>query len=134
MAGSDGETSIGGGTKLSRVANHALAGTVTDGRLRDWDELVAWGVPAYCTGETVRWGGDVIEPVAANVPVNLRGVTIHPGDWVFADKAAMVVIPAKDKEWVLAEARRIEADDAEAIAAIRVEDPDVIRRDGSQES
>ncbi len=33
------ETSLGGGTKLSRLANAGLAGVLTDGRLRDFDEL-----------------------------------------------------------------------------------------------
>src|ERR1700741_3324604 len=33
------DTSLGGGTKLSRVQNHRLAGILTDGRLRDFAEL-----------------------------------------------------------------------------------------------
>ena len=32
------ETSMGGGTKLLRVQEHGLAGILTDGRVRDFDE------------------------------------------------------------------------------------------------
>ena len=33
------DTSLGGGTKLSRVHNHKMAGILCDGRLRDYEEL-----------------------------------------------------------------------------------------------
>ena len=36
------DASHGGGTKLSRVQNHGLAGVLTDGRLRDFDELASY--------------------------------------------------------------------------------------------
>src|SRR5689334_14564257 len=33
------DVSMGGGTKLSRLQDHDCAGVITDGRLRDFDEL-----------------------------------------------------------------------------------------------
>jgi hypothetical protein len=32
---------------------------LTDGRLRDFDELARYDFAAYCSGEATRWGGDI---------------------------------------------------------------------------
>jgi 4-hydroxy-4-methyl-2-oxoglutarate aldolase len=106
------ETSMGGGTKLLRVQEHGLAGVLTDGRLRDFDELARYDFAAYCRGETTRWGGAEVTPFQANVPVVVGGVGIFPGFWVFADSSGGAVIPAPQVEEVLALARRIEEEDA----------------------
>ena len=85
---------------------------LTDGRLRDFEELARYTFAAYCSGETTRWGGDEVTPFQSNVPVVVGGVGIFPGYWVFADPSGAAVIPAKQVEEVLALARRIEKEDA----------------------
>jgi 4-hydroxy-4-methyl-2-oxoglutarate aldolase len=116
------DVSMGGGTKLSRLQRHGLAGVLTDGRLRDFDELAGYDFAAYCAGETTRWGGDEVTPFQANVPVVLSGVGVIPGQYVFADSSGAVVIPPSDLDRVLAEAHSIEADDARSRAEIARED------------
>ena len=106
------ETSMGGGTKLMRVQEHGLAGILTDGRLRDFDELAGYDFATYCSGETTRWGGGEVTPFQANVAVVLGGVGVMPGTYVFADSSGAVLIPPGDVEQVLDLAREIEADDA----------------------
>ena len=69
------------------------AGVLTDGRLRDFDELARYDFAAYCSGEATRWGGDSVTPFQANVPVVLRGVGVLPGQYVFADSSGAAVIP-----------------------------------------
>ena len=117
------DVSLGGGAKMSRVANHDMAGILTDGRLRDFHELTRFDFAAYCSGEATRWGGDVVTPFEANRPVVLRGVGIRPGDYVFADRSGAVVIPEGQVRRVLEEAVRVVQEDAAAIATIRREDP-----------
>jgi 4-hydroxy-4-methyl-2-oxoglutarate aldolase len=56
-----------GGTKLSRVQNHRLAGILADGRLRDFAELEHYELAIYCRGETTRWGGDTVTPTRRTV-------------------------------------------------------------------
>jgi regulator of RNase E activity RraA len=124
------DVSHGGGTKLSRLNNHGLAGVLTDGRLRDFDELGAYRFATWCAGEATHWGGDTVVPVAANVPVRIGGVRLTPGDYVFADRTGAVVIPAQSVSGVLAEARRIDAEDRESLARIRAEDPAALRAGG----
>jgi regulator of RNase E activity RraA len=98
--------SLGGGTKLSRVRNHGMAGVLCDGLLRDYDELNSYEFAVYCKGETVRAGGNEIQPYVTNVPVCVDGVTVVPGDYVFAHGSVAVIIPAASVEAVLKKARR----------------------------
>ena len=114
VLGSNGytNTSMGGGTKLFRLQAHGLAGVLTDGRLRDFEELAGYDFAAYCSGEATRWGGDVVTPFQANVPVVVGGVGVMPGQYVYADAAGAVVIPEGEVDDVLAEARKIVTEDA----------------------
>jgi 4-hydroxy-4-methyl-2-oxoglutarate aldolase len=106
------DTSMGGGTTLVRLYQNGCAGVLTDGRLRDFDELARYDFAAYCSGEATRWGGDSFAPFKPNVPVVLQGVGVVPGQYVFADSSGAVLIPDGHIDEVLAEARKVEATDA----------------------
>ena len=114
--------SMGGGTKLMRLQMHGLAGVLTDGRLRDFSELAGYDFASYCSGEATRWGGGEVTPFQANVPVVVSGVGVIPGQYVFADSSGAVVIPDGQIDEVLAEARKIEAEDGRFRAEIARED------------
>jgi 4-hydroxy-4-methyl-2-oxoglutarate aldolase len=115
--------SMGGGTKLSRLQNHGCAGVLTDGRLRDFDELARYDFAAYCSGEATKWGGGEVTPFQANVPVVVDGVGVIPGFYVFADDSGAVVIPEEQLAEVIAGARAVEAEDEADLAEIRDERP-----------
>ncbi|SRX96202.1 bifunctional hexulose-6-phosphate synthase/ribonuclease regulator [Archaeoglobus fulgidus DSM 4304] [Mycobacterium shimoidei] len=122
------DASLGGGTKLSRVYNHRLAGILADGRLRDFAELEQYDLAIFCRGETTRSGGDVVTPYEANRPVVIAGVAVRPGDYVFADASGAVVIPAAEVRAVLLAATQIVVEDAESIVAIKGETPTSLGR------
>jgi 4-hydroxy-4-methyl-2-oxoglutarate aldolase len=115
------DASMGGGTKLSRLQNHRCAGVLTDGRLRDFDELSTYDFAAYCTGEATKWGGGEVTPFQANVPVVVSGVGVVPGQYVFADSSGAVLIPDGQVEEVIAGARAVAAEDDEYRSEIRQE-------------
>jgi 4-hydroxy-4-methyl-2-oxoglutarate aldolase len=127
------DTSIGGGVKFSRLHNHRVAGLITDARLRDFDELACYTPVFYCSGEAAAASSHMLMPIAVNVPVNLRGTTIVPGDYVYADRAAAVVIPATHVERVLELAREVGEQDKAFLQTIVTEDPGEIKRRGSNE-
>jgi regulator of RNase E activity RraA len=104
--------SVGGGTKLGRVHHYGLDGVLTDGRLRDFAELQTYEFAAYCSGEALEWGGSVITPFQANVPVVLKGVGVMPGDYVFADGSGAVIIPGGEVDDVLRGAVAVRDEDA----------------------
>jgi regulator of RNase E activity RraA len=115
------DASMGGGTKLARLHHHGLAGVLTDGRLRDFAELHEYDFAAYCAGEATRWGGDLVTPHQANVPVVLRGIGVLPGGYVFADDSGAAVIPAAEVERVIEGARALQREDAGSRARIASE-------------
>lgn len=120
------DTSLAGGTKLSRLQNLDMAGVVADGRLRDFDQLAAFDFATYCRGETTRWGGDVVVPFEANVPVVVSGVGIFPGDYVYASAAGAVAIPAAEVDEVLDEAMRVSEEDSGHLSRIAKESGDSV--------
>ncbi|WP_369138741.1 RraA family protein [Modestobacter versicolor] len=122
------EASHGGGTQLSRGQHTRIAGVLADGRLRDFDELRSYRFASWCRGEATRWGGDTVMPYAAGVAVEIAGVTVVPGDYVFADASGGVVIPARSLDRVLAEARTIADEDARSVEEIRSERVERSRR------
>jgi 4-hydroxy-4-methyl-2-oxoglutarate aldolase len=129
------DSSMGGGTKLSRLQVHGCAGVITDGRLRDFDELARYDFAAYCTGEATKWGGGEVTPFQANVPVVLSGVGVMPGQYVFADSSGAVVIPDGQIGDVLAGARAVSEGDAgfrEQIATERLGAPSGKRGQGER--
>ena len=50
-------------------------------------------------------------PFQANVPVVVSGVGVMPGQYVYADSSGAVVIPDGQLDEVLAQARKITAED-----------------------
>ncbi|MGW4568969.1 RraA family protein [Streptomyces sp. NPDC004561] len=122
------DSSHGGGTKLSRLHNHRVAGVLADGRLRDFAQLADYGFATWCRGQATRWGGDTVMPFAANTAVEIGGVCVMPGDYVYADSAGAVVIPASSVRRVLEEAARVEDEDERTAELIRTEDPARLRR------
>jgi regulator of RNase E activity RraA len=112
------DISLGGGTKLARAEKMGLGGVLADGRLRDFVEMAGYSMTVYCRGETTRWGGDVVTPFQANVPVVVGGVGIHPGDYLYADSSGAVAIPARDLEAVIEGALEVIAEDAGYLRAL----------------
>ena len=122
-SGGHPEVALGGGRKLARLERNGLAGLLADGRLRDFEGLAGYRFTAYCRGETTRQGGAFVMPHEVNVPVEFAGVTVLPGDYVYADRSGAVAIPAVDVADVLAEAARLEELDRASVERSRTEDP-----------
>ena len=76
---------------------------------------------AWCRGEATRWGGDTVMPFAANVAVEIAGVCVIPGDYVYADASGAVVIPRSSLRRVTDEALSVEAEDAQSMKEIASE-------------
>uniref|UniRef100_UPI0027413AD7 RraA family protein n=1 Tax=Streptomyces sp. MK5 TaxID=3064253 RepID=UPI0027413AD7 len=115
------DVSHGGGTKLARADNIGLAGVLADGRLRDFDQLRDYRFATWCTGEAVHWGGDTVMPHTSGVAVEISGVCVNPGDYIYMDSAGGVVIPPASLQQIFAIAEDISADEAAAAKDIRAE-------------
>jgi regulator of RNase E activity RraA len=125
--------SLGGGTKLSRVRNHKMSGILCDGQLRDYEELNTYDFAVYCKGETVRAGGNEIQPYLANVPVCVSGITVIPGDYVFAIGSTAVIVPADSAEVILKKSRELMMKMDRMKDSLVNEDPKLVLSEGSSE-
>ena len=131
-SGGHPDQAVAGGKKVARIEAAGFTGLLTDARLRDLEEIADFDIVCYCSGETVRAAGDDSTPLEVNVPVELDGVGVLPGDWIFADHAGAVIIPDEDLEAVLDGAREIERRDADAVARARASSRPAPQQDGGQ--
>ena len=72
---------------------NGLVGAVTDSGCRDIEAMQAVGFPVFGKASVPYGPGNIIRPVAANVPVTCGGVEVHPGDLIVADSDGVIVIP-----------------------------------------
>lgn len=107
------------GDILTWVASErGLAGTVIDGVCRDSDRCVELGYPVFSRSTSMRTGKDRVTADAYNVPVQIGGIRVAPGDWLAGDADGVVVVPNERIEAVLAIAEEIEAIEADIRAAV----------------
>lgn len=101
------------GDILTLVAHtKGVAGAVIDGVCRDIGRSIELRYPIFARGNTMRTGKDRVTADAFNVPVQIAGVRVDPGDWIVGDDDGVVAIPAVRTEEVLRVAREIaEAED-----------------------
>jgi 4-hydroxy-4-methyl-2-oxoglutarate aldolase len=91
----DGDVgSVGSNNALFWVSKGAR-GVVSNGGIRDTDEIIKEKIPVYLDmmnrGRGIRPGRNEIESV--NKPVTVGGVLVRPGDVVVADGDGVVVVP-----------------------------------------
>jgi regulator of RNase E activity RraA len=91
----DGDVgSVGSNNSLFWVSKGAR-GIVSNGGIRDTDEIIKQRIPVYLDmmnrGRGIRPGRNEIESV--NQPVSLGGVLVRPGDVIVADGDGVVVVP-----------------------------------------
>ena len=81
-------------------------GTVTDGGVRDIDEMREGGFHAFASDVLVSHA--YIHIVDVNVPVTVGGLTVSPGDVIMGDKHGVIGIPREIAADIPAAAKKIE--------------------------
>jgi regulator of RNase E activity RraA len=82
-------------------------GVITNGSVRDLDEVQRLGFHFFASGVQVSHGHAHLEEF--NRPVKVFGTLVHPGDLIHADKHGMVVIPHEIAREIPAAVRDLEA-------------------------
>jgi len=75
-------------------------GCITDGGVRDLDEMKNVGFHAMSRGVTISHSYGV-PPLEWDVPISVFGVTVRPGQLIHADKHGFLVVPEEDEERLL---------------------------------
>jgi 4-hydroxy-4-methyl-2-oxoglutarate aldolase len=98
-----------GGLLTAGAKVRGIAGVIADGPVRDIDEARDYGFPIFTDRLTARTARGRVVELGVQIPLSIKGITVHPGDFVIADASAVIFIAAADIETVL--------DTAEAIVA-----------------
>lgn len=84
-------------------------GTITDGGIRDLDEMAYAGFKAL--GKRLCVGHAFSCPVSWGEPVEVFGQRIEPGQLIHADKHGFLALPAEDEENLLEAARFMDSNE-----------------------
>lgn len=106
------------GDILAEVALcRGIPGTVIDGCNRDVDDIRRLDYSVWSLGSYMKSGKNRARLTAVDVPVEVCGTTVSPGDLVVADGSGVVVVPAAQiavaaerAEWILEVEGHIRAD------------------------
>lgn len=99
--GGDGESAVWGGTSSLASRVRGLAGCVTNGLVRDLDEIIEMAVPIYAAGVTVT-GTLKGHPGWVGLPVCVGGQVVRSGDFLIGDADGVVVVPRETAQEALA--------------------------------
>ena len=99
-----------------------IAGFVTNGAVRDVDELTDIGLPVFAAGVSVR-GNVKLHPGWIGIPVSVGGMVVHPGDIVIGDTDGVVVVAAEQAQKVYDRAIEQQAKENEIMQRIRSGEP-----------
>lgn len=97
----DRNNALLGGIMAEMAAHKGIAAFVTNGLVRDQEELEAAGVPVFSIGLTPMAPASSRPMGQINTPISCGGVIVQPGDIIVADNSGVVAIPPQDLEFVL---------------------------------
>ncbi len=100
-----------------------IQGVIADGPVRDIDQAREMDFPVFTKTLTAFTARGRIVELATNEPISICSVTVHPGDYVLADRSAVIFVPAGDIERVLVAAEDIFAREEAMAKAIEAGTP-----------
>jgi 4-hydroxy-4-methyl-2-oxoglutarate aldolase len=112
------EAGCWGGLLTLGAKVRGVAGVVADGPLRDVDEAIAYDFPVWARSLTALTARGRVVELGTQVPVEIGHHTVQPGDYLLADRSAVIVIAAAHIERVLEAAEAIVAREAAMAKAL----------------
>jgi len=107
------QASTMGGLGSLAMKLRGVAGMVIDGGARDVEQIRRTGFPAYVRHVCATSGKTRIKWLAMNVPVEISGVRVCPGDIVVADDTSVAVVPADKMSDILEQCQQREEFEAQ---------------------
>ncbi|KAM0095044.1 hypothetical protein ACP6JD_001482 [Aspergillus fumigatus] len=108
-----------GGIMAVRMKVLGVRGVLVNGRVRDLEEINECKLPVWAKGTSTVGSGAEAKPGARDVPVDVGGVTVSPGDIIFCDPLeGVVAIPQELLDQVLELMPRLVAMDDKVKVAV----------------
>ncbi|RAL17562.1 RraA-like protein [Aspergillus homomorphus CBS 101889] len=92
----DQHCAVVGGIMAQRMKRLGVRGAVVNGRVRDLAEFADCELPVWARGTSTVGSGAEAKAVARNVPVDVGGVVVSPGDIIVCDPVEGVVAIPRD--------------------------------------
>ncbi len=108
----DATAASAGSILATRLEVRGCAGIVTDGGLRDADDIAALSMPAFCARPTAPTNLTKHQAVDLNVPIGCGGAAVFPGDIAVGDGDGVIIIPAELADEIAEEAAAMETYEA----------------------
>lgn len=92
-SGSSPRYALWGGLMSTRAMKLGAAGVVVDGYSRDTNEIELLGFPTFSIGTYAQDQGSRGKVIDYNIPIELNGIRVNPGDIVYGDRDGVLIIP-----------------------------------------
>ena len=109
---------VTGDLLIGVAKNRGAAGFITDGLVRDLDDLQAIGLPVYAMGVTPN-SPQRRGPGSVGLPVVCGGVLVASGDVVVGDRDGVVVVPRARIAATLDSLEQVKAMEASTLERVR---------------
>ncbi len=107
-----------GGIMTEAARQQGIAGLVTDGAVRDTDEIDKMGFPVFSQSVSIK--GTTKDCLGSiNHPIYFGDVKVEPGDLIVGDSDGVVVVARQDVPEVLKLARQRDEKEEQIILALR---------------
>ena len=122
IAGGESEVAVWGGLMTAGAFANGHAGAILDGGVRDIPEIRRdYDFPVFARSVSPGTTLGRYKTVASQVPVDIGGVIVHPGDLIVADIDGVVVVPKDKAAEVLAMSQEIDSRELEQAKLIVAE-------------
>ncbi|MDM0074014.1 RraA family protein [Variovorax sp. J2P1-59] len=122
IAGGEPDVAVWGGLMTAGAVANEHAGAILDGGVRDLGEIRRdYGFQVYAREISPGTTLGRFKTVASQVPVEVGGVVVHPGDIIVADIDGVVVVPQGKAQEVLDMSIEIDARELEQARLIIAE-------------
>ncbi|RLN47504.1 hypothetical protein BBJ29_000587 [Phytophthora kernoviae] len=123
-----GSTSaVFGGLLATASKARNVAGVVTDGRVRDVQELCSMNFPAFAKGTSVHGQRGATTVVDVGCPVVISGCVVRNADIIRGDVNGVIVIPSERANEIALKAEIIEDQDNKIADAVQQEEEEEVR-------
>ncbi len=115
----DASAASAGAILATRLQVRGCAGIVTDGGLRDADDIGALDMPAFCANPSAPTNLTKHQALDLNVPIGCGTVAVFPGDIAVGDGDGVIIIPAEIADEIASEATGMEEYEAWVLEQVK---------------
>lgn len=115
----DATAASAGSILITRLQVRGCAGVVTDGGLRDANDIAALEIPSFCARPSAPTNLTRHQALDLNVPIGCGGVAVFPGDIAVGDGDGVIIIPAELADEIAAEAKGMEKYEAWVVDQVK---------------